>query len=466
MNHSGIHHERLLVQATGGLDSFFRRARGDLVVQPRQHTELIKEISASLPLKLRPQPLHGRYVLQRWIVPEQLLSAKDIWFGGSQVTVRLVPEAGASREISTVKRLCDNGGEFAHISPILNSFSIHASKATVCLVYPQHDRTLADAYDLSIRSIREQAFQILTALAFLERQELCHGRLRHSSVLVFDEPAPRISLVGVQQLSCPEGLDDVYTAPELLADVRGSSSIGTHAGDMWSLGTILAELYGSSPLFDSANLAGSIAAFCGESREARVDHLYRRLKCVQCPSFLLLLISCLEREPTQRISAVQALAHPFFLPIIPLVLLVGQNAHDFKWSGPENDQVDEEKQEGEEDGEEPAGNQREEVGLRCISASTKRVFAPVPNEWPADRPFVFEKEGESHCSEVEDNQLVYHCDDEEGQLPVIEYASQVNSKARSERAKISKRGRPALTDFSSSVRPKRIRKPLGSWWLV
>ena len=102
--------------------------------------------------------------------------------------------------------------------------------------------------------IREFAMQILSALIFLEENNLIHCDLKPENILLKDERCSKLKLVDYGSGCFRE--EQVYTyvqsrfyrAPEVILRLKYTEKV-----DIWSLGCILVELYTGEPLFPGNN---------------------------------------------------------------------------------------------------------------------------------------------------------------------------------------------------------------------
>lgn len=160
------------------------------------------------------------------------------------------------------------------------------------------------------------ARQVLHGLTYLHSHKIVHRDIKPSNLLVNAKMEVKISDFGVSKVMC-RSLDScnsyvgtcAYMSPERFdPDTYGSNYDG-YAGDIWSLGLTLLELYmGHFPLLPSGqrpDWATLMCAICfGDSptlpEEASED--FRGF--VEC---------CLQKEASKRWSASKLLTHPFLL---------------------------------------------------------------------------------------------------------------------------------------------------------
>ncbi|CAN9505448.1 unnamed protein product [Ophioblennius macclurei] len=187
------------------------------------------------------------------------------------------------------------------------------------------------ASGLSRDSIKDVMRQLLRGLDFLHTNLVLHRDLKPDNVLVSSRGEVKITDFGLARLYTfnialtPDVVTLWYRAPEVLLNTSYMSTV-----DMWSAGCILAELFLLRPLFrgytENQQLQRIFEVIGIPSEEDwpkdspilyshsmgpkifSVNVLPNRL-----PYENDLLSQCLAFRPSRRISAAQALAHPFFL---------------------------------------------------------------------------------------------------------------------------------------------------------
>jgi len=183
--------------------------------------------------------------------------------------------------------------------------------------------------------IREIIRQILVGVYFCHSHRVLHRDLKPENVLI--NPANMqvkiadFGLARVYQIPTRPYTNEVqtlwYRAPELLLEVPDYSV----AVDMWSVGCIMADLYRKAPLFKGTNEEEQWVEICkvmGTPTEATWPGLsqFRNFSFLPIhpkqdlalfvpqidPAALNLLSLMLTFDPASRISAKQALQHPYF----------------------------------------------------------------------------------------------------------------------------------------------------------
>ncbi|CAM9958090.1 unnamed protein product, partial [Phaeothamnion confervicola] len=160
---------------------------------------------------------------------------------------------------------------------------------------------------------RELLFRVLTAVAYLHGKDIVHRDLKPENILLVsreDDVDVKITDFGLAKRANKDGLKTFcgtpqYFAPEVLRrrnTVQGAGRYGKEA-DMWSLGVILYILLsGTHPFHDDTlfeQIQGAFYNFDGPEWAAVSD-------CGRDLVAKLLVI-----DPQRRLSAEQALAHPF-----------------------------------------------------------------------------------------------------------------------------------------------------------
>jgi serine/threonine protein kinase/WD40 repeat protein len=205
-------------------------------------------------------------------------------------------------------------------------------------------------YPFTSRDIAQIMFDLLRGVAYLHSQRMVVRDLRPQQILMTSEGRPRLVHLGVMRP--PQGFEPLdqgwsFAAPELFVRVVKGSS------DVWALGALMAYLFHSedarvaAPLFcgeDARSILSSQVAFAGVpspveiskmAEECRIDdsgmdllefvrdhdwphpELNRNERAARlmpgAPADAIGLMCEMLRFPTQlRISAVDALEHPFF----------------------------------------------------------------------------------------------------------------------------------------------------------
>mmetsp|Transcript_24864 Transcript_24864/g.51637 ORF Transcript_24864/g.51637 Transcript_24864/m.51637 type:complete len:471 (+) Transcript_24864:26-1438(+) len=204
----------------------------------------------------------------------------------------------------------------------------------------QSSQSLSDAHH------RYFMFQLLKGVNYLHQHNVIHRDLKPGNLLVTRNCELRITDFGLARLKPTregEGGEEIeqamtehvvtrwYRPPELMLCPDG---LYTASVDMWSVGCIFAELLGRKPLFPGKNFVHQLTLIfdvIGSPHASQVSHIKSRqakkfLDSVRgktpvdfetlypsCnPVAVDLLKKLLKFEPSERLDAASALAHPYF----------------------------------------------------------------------------------------------------------------------------------------------------------
>jgi len=202
-------------------------------------------------------------------------------------------------------------------------------------------------HSFSLGQIKRIMIQLLRAVAALHSSFVIHRDLKLSNLLMDEQGLLKLSDLGLARefgrpLTVPMTPNVVslwYRAPELLL----SAKIYTPAIDLWAVGCIFAELLNRIPLFRASSELAQLDMVCkvlGKPSE-REWSMMNELEGIgvlggieayqgmdlseEFPQLsdqgMDLLLSFLQFDPKRRLSAQEALRHPFFqeepLPIPP-----------------------------------------------------------------------------------------------------------------------------------------------------
>nr|AYM94356.1 mitogen-activated protein kinase 1 [Bangia atropurpurea] len=203
-------------------------------------------------------------------------------------------------------------------------------------------KVINSSAQLNSDNIKFLMFQLLRGLLYLHRANVLHRDLKPSNLLVDGDCMLKICDLGLARAAFRTNEDDVYfwttyvqtrwyRAPEL---VMPHSTNYTTAIDIWAAGCIFAELFLRKPLFpgrDHADQVRRIIKLTGKpgpdvisqlrhpSMEALVAQQsssappdWSRLFPRASPDEVQLMRAMLEFDPRRRITAADALRHPYF----------------------------------------------------------------------------------------------------------------------------------------------------------
>ncbi|KAI9322656.1 kinase-like domain-containing protein, partial [Dichotomocladium elegans] len=204
------------------------------------------------------------------------------------------------------------------------------------LQYMQHRRDLNIPLEHS--EIRRIFRQVMQALEHIHRQNIFHRDLKPENILIANMSGETsTSVIKLADFGLARRMDGKgplteyistrwYRAPEVLLRSRHYSS----PVDIWAAGTILAELTTLSPLFPGNTQIDQIYRICsvlGNNKWREGLKLAQRMgfqfpnassSTLQAvvptasPSMLDLLRKLLYYDPQRRLTATEALQHPFF----------------------------------------------------------------------------------------------------------------------------------------------------------
>eukprot|EP00914_Ancora_sagittata_P018086 GHVO01035680.1.p1 GENE.GHVO01035680.1~~GHVO01035680.1.p1 ORF type:complete len:194 (+),score=38.15 GHVO01035680.1:301-882(+) len=172
----------------------------------------------------------------------------------------------------------------------------------------------------------------MSALRYLHENWVIHRDIKVENILLTDTGCVKVTDFGLAR-PCGSDTPNVvtlwYRAPELLF----LSNVYTTAIDIWAAGCIFGEMLASRPLFPGKDECDQINVICnllGTPTEStwpgvsslpfydvsklpnnQVKNLHSRFPH-HPPTALHLLNALLEMDPTRRITARDALRHPFF----------------------------------------------------------------------------------------------------------------------------------------------------------
>ncbi|KAH7441267.1 hypothetical protein KP509_03G031500 [Ceratopteris richardii] len=176
-------------------------------------------------------------------------------------------------------------------------------------------------------------YQLLRGLKYIHSANILHRDLKPNNLLVNEDCDLKIADFGLARSFESDSMTEYvvarwYRSPELLLNSRGY----TAAIDMWSVGCIIMELFNREPLFQGRNYAHqfmSIIEILGSPTDAELGFVpnnaiqfLHQLPCypkqqlaTKFPHVPPLAIDLIEKmlkyNPQERITAEEALAHPY-----------------------------------------------------------------------------------------------------------------------------------------------------------
>jgi mitogen-activated protein kinase 1/3 len=254
---------------------------------------------------------------------------------------------GELREIRTMRHL--QHPKIMNLKSILRPIKFEAPNIRIDFDYnelymvmpymPTCIETIIADPSVSQDHISWMVFQILEGLAYMHDCGVIHRDLKPENVLVDGSSTIKIIDFGLaRKMNSAQSMSEMtgvvqtlwYRAPEILlgqcADL-GETQYGT-AVDVWSVGAILGELLSGNALFQGkteTNMISLIREVCPDpdyfwepvDRKARLSRVSNSSTLgdkfnITDPTALDLLEGLLKIDPSVRLTAHQALEHPFF----------------------------------------------------------------------------------------------------------------------------------------------------------
>ncbi|KAI5661608.1 hypothetical protein M9H77_20931 [Catharanthus roseus] len=207
-----------------------------------------------------------------------------------------------------------------------------------CMDGSLRDRILKRKGYFSEDETKKFCFQILKGLAYIHRNGFFHRDLKPENILVSGESVKIADFGSAKEInSKPPYADYVttrwYRAPEV---ILGEERYGP-AVDMWAMGAIMAEFFGTFALFPGEDSRDQLYQICrvlgsptetewpkGHELAKRCDYEFPKIDedkegvplCYKIPfakeEAFDLIKSLLRWDPSKRATAMEALKHPFF----------------------------------------------------------------------------------------------------------------------------------------------------------
>lgn len=256
--------------------------------------------------------------------------------------IRLNPEEGAPstalREISFMR-------ELSHPN-IVKLLEVIHTPHTLCLVFELLQQDLKNLLDsrrnlkkpFSVPQIQSVMYQILSGLSFCHDRKILHRDLKPQNLLLSSEGHVKLADFGLARgFGIPVNAfsSEVVTLWYRPPDILLGSKNYTTSIDMWSVGCIMAELLLLFPLFPGKNNQDEVRRIfkvLGTPSYDLLNYLtnnsgvpdwigsfpfydpipWEKLFPSLSPAGLNLIARMLDYRPSMRISAKEALDHPFF----------------------------------------------------------------------------------------------------------------------------------------------------------
>ncbi|KAG5643838.1 negative regulator of the PHO system [Asterophora parasitica] len=242
----------------------------------------------------------------------------------------------AIREVSLMK-------ELKHVNIVRLYDTLHTeSKLTLVFEYCEQDlKKYMDTYgqrgSLDAVTVRSFMYQLLKGIAFCHENRILHRDLKPQNLLINGKGELKVGDFGLARaFGVPvntfsnEVVTLWYRAPDVL---MGSRTYSTSI-DIWSCGCIFAEMISGTPLFrgrDSQDQLLHIMRIVGTPTDAQFQKMAKDSPEIQLKQFqrypkmnlqqilpnatreaIDLLEQLIKFDPTERISASEALLHPYF----------------------------------------------------------------------------------------------------------------------------------------------------------
>ena len=249
----------------------------------------------------------------------------------------------AIREISLLKEL--NHKNIVKLYDVLHT----PKKLTLVFEYVEQDlKKVIDGSNgngLEIKTVKSYLYQLLKGIEYIHNHKVLHRDLKPQNLLVTKDGIIKIADFGLARgygIPVKNYTHEVvtlwYRPPDVLL---GNKNYGTTV-DIWSIGCIFAEMVIGKPLFMGKSESDQLKkifkirgtpsdSYASSLRELpqwgindnvfdvnNEDNIKNYVSNLDAEGIDLLL-KCIQLEPEKRISAEEALKHPFFDDIIPLM---------------------------------------------------------------------------------------------------------------------------------------------------
>uniref|UniRef100_A0A3Q3E0G6 Homeodomain-interacting protein kinase 1-like n=1 Tax=Hippocampus comes TaxID=109280 RepID=A0A3Q3E0G6_HIPCM len=221
------------------------------------------------------------------------------------------------KELSMLKMIRDMDADSANVVKFFEQFE---HEGNICLVFEVLDCDLIYLLEerqrqpLSLDEIRVIAHQLLVALVTLKRVGILHTDIKPDNIMIVNrkEQPLKVKLIdfgnAIPASKIKLGLEIQpvgYRAPEITLGLPYNENI-----DVWSVGCIMAFLFLPGNLFAEVGVS-QYRLMTPEEFEAANNEKPKNQDACREKAFLDLLKQMLHLDGHQRISASQALRHPF-----------------------------------------------------------------------------------------------------------------------------------------------------------
>jgi len=248
-----------------------------------------------------------------------------------------------------------NGTQSKHI---VKAYDFLVFRGHICITFEVLGVSLLDIIkknmytSLPLKLVRLYAIQIISALAYCHKNCICHCDLKPENVLVIPGSSTLVKLIdfGTGCFSGKQKFQYIqsraYRAPEVMLGIPYGYPM-----DMWSLGTVIAELCTGKTLFPGKSESETLAIIqsiigqpplevinsgsrssCffnpnGSFKDVDLANAYkpksldlRKIVPVDDQSVIDFILKCLTWDQNKRMTSLEALNHPWIVNKAPTIL--------------------------------------------------------------------------------------------------------------------------------------------------